>query len=468
MTPPNNQLLKNDLEPIFQTELKSPHHIPPTLKPQKYASSLPKLQPIRSHIFDTTQSIPELQLCLPIINSHKFSSNDEKKRVQKYSSEVRDYTMEHWLHTTKRFPNGRWSIKERRTLWNLFISIDEDGSGEVDIEELADPLLSSGIAKTMGEVRALVRSVDENNSGSIGFIEFLRIMRPKQTNKNDFVNDTSNDSTTRRRSSEFSSLRTSNLSRNYNAFMKGKRGMDSQTSRRLSSMSSSDYNKDTWFHNMTVFIKKHGKQPKTKKQFYNLSSNHANFHGRGTNNKIDDPHRKPLETGTTNNPIVRLQKMQKQNGNMDMKSVLTVKRRKLLLDATMGEAQRRESALEDIGMWKMELKKLHGTARFRKMYKIQSVAKKLAKTQGEKQHFVSAMQGMIEKELGSPEESKHILSRRSSLSWNDNEESKMETSRENRLETIKMLGGMTKKYDVGYGRNALLLPSTSKKNISGT
>ena len=71
------------------------------------------------------------------------------------------------------------------TFFNAIASVqlDDDNSGEVDVQELADPLLSTGIAKTMIEVVDLIREVDRDDTGEIGFEEFLQIMKPNEANK---------------------------------------------------------------------------------------------------------------------------------------------------------------------------------------------------------------------------------------------------------------------------------------------
>ena len=78
----------------------------------------------------------------------------------------RESKLEDWLASrNKNRPLARWNMKEKRELRKLFNSLDFDGSGEIDCDELADTLLSCNIAKTVAEVNALVHAVDEDNSG---------------------------------------------------------------------------------------------------------------------------------------------------------------------------------------------------------------------------------------------------------------------------------------------------------------
>ncbi|CAM9944254.1 unnamed protein product [Discosporangium mesarthrocarpum] len=62
--------------------------------------------------------------------------------------------------------------------------MDKDGSGEIDATELAHPLLSTGIARSSEEVQQLVRRVDKDGSGEIGFPEFMAIIHPPRSQHN--------------------------------------------------------------------------------------------------------------------------------------------------------------------------------------------------------------------------------------------------------------------------------------------
>lgn len=47
-------------------------------------------------------------------------------------------------------------------------------------QELEDPLLSTGLARNRDDLRRLIRLVDTDGSGEIGFDEFLAVLRPSQ------------------------------------------------------------------------------------------------------------------------------------------------------------------------------------------------------------------------------------------------------------------------------------------------
>ena len=68
---------------------------------------------------------------------------------------------------------------EMNKLKECFQSLDEDGSGAIGCEELYDPLIGLGFAKSTDEVQKMVMNVDDDGSGKIEFPEFLLIIKAK-------------------------------------------------------------------------------------------------------------------------------------------------------------------------------------------------------------------------------------------------------------------------------------------------
>lgn len=64
-----------------------------------------------------------------------------------------------------------------------FTSLDADGSGEVGVDELEDPLVSVGLARSRGDVQKLIDGVDRDGSGEVTFGEFLHLMHPKKVKR---------------------------------------------------------------------------------------------------------------------------------------------------------------------------------------------------------------------------------------------------------------------------------------------
>lgn len=158
----------NDFRSNFSKLEGSRHNSTQKLNHSIVYSSLPSIQ--RNNVPFTTQ---------PTQNYHQLRklSKSTKDLLRKQKEEIRDAELEKWLEGTGKFPKSRWHIKEKRSLKEWFDKLDQDGSGDIDVEELADPLLSSGITKSVSEVKYLVGSFDHDNSGGIGFQEFLSIMK---------------------------------------------------------------------------------------------------------------------------------------------------------------------------------------------------------------------------------------------------------------------------------------------------
>ncbi len=57
-----------------------------------------------------------------------------------------------------------------------FEFLDTDGSGEIGLKELEDPLVSVGLAKSRVDVRKLIQKVDNSDNGEVNFDEFLSMM----------------------------------------------------------------------------------------------------------------------------------------------------------------------------------------------------------------------------------------------------------------------------------------------------
>lgn len=111
-------------------------------------------------------------------------SREELQSLQTCKLEVQDAQVEKWLERTGKFNPSMWKIEQKRVLKTWFDLIDRDKSGEIDIDELADPLMSTGIAKTMSEVRDIVQYMDDDGSNSVDFKEFLTMMKKDEKSNN--------------------------------------------------------------------------------------------------------------------------------------------------------------------------------------------------------------------------------------------------------------------------------------------
>ena len=68
---------------------------------------------------------------------------------------------------------------EIRKLKECFMSLDDDGTGSIGLDEIKRPLIGLGLVETVEEVQQLIKLVDEDDSGEIEFNEFMSIISAK-------------------------------------------------------------------------------------------------------------------------------------------------------------------------------------------------------------------------------------------------------------------------------------------------
>ncbi len=299
-----------------------------------------------------------------------------KRQLQKYESQIREAQTEQWLKSKSQFPSNRWTIEQRRALKGWFEQIDRDNSGEIDVDELADPLMSSGLAKSMSEVTKVFERLDSDNSNGIGFEEFLKVMKSDK-HKDDF----------------------SHL-----------RGVDDVKERKF-----------------------------TKK--------------RNCGQQEDEK----LMTAT--NPIVQL--AQKQNGNghlLDVDCILSQERRKLLLDATMLSAERRDQAQEQIRQWRAEIKKLEGSSTINKrMHDISTLIENMESDRVEKENFVITMKGVLTRIRSGQDESGEEVDRGVNIQVKKFQQSLMKSRNASLIRSRKFMRGNGRRTMIFARKSSLIL-----------
>jgi hypothetical protein len=93
--------------------------------------------------------------------------------VHEKMEDLRQEACEKWCALRGKQINEKYTNLEKRMLRKWFKELDYDGSGEVNVEELQDPMLSSGILKTREQVVRVLANVDKNGTMGIDFEEFL-------------------------------------------------------------------------------------------------------------------------------------------------------------------------------------------------------------------------------------------------------------------------------------------------------
>lgn len=64
-----------------------------------------------------------------------------------------------------------------KKLRGYFNALDDDGSENIGIDELEDPLIALGLVENRQQVQEIVDLVDDDGSGVIEFGEFLSIIK---------------------------------------------------------------------------------------------------------------------------------------------------------------------------------------------------------------------------------------------------------------------------------------------------
>jgi Ca2+-binding EF-hand superfamily protein len=91
--------------------------------------------------------------------------------------DLRHESIEKWCKKRGHVAAVDFTNKDKRLLRNWFRELDYDGSGEVNVHELQDPMLSAGILRTKEQVVRVLANIDKNNTEGIDFEEFLIALR---------------------------------------------------------------------------------------------------------------------------------------------------------------------------------------------------------------------------------------------------------------------------------------------------
>ena len=106
---------------------------------------------------------------------------ERRRSRRKQARNRRSEQTSDWLKVRKatQYQRVKDNAEMKKELKSWFDFLDKDGSGEITVEELEDPLSSMGLAKNRAEVESLVNKVDWDGSGNIGFSEFMDIITAK-------------------------------------------------------------------------------------------------------------------------------------------------------------------------------------------------------------------------------------------------------------------------------------------------
>ena len=121
------------------------------------------------------------------VSKRDYSGNIHNPKLGTVSEFMKDLwqeEVEDYSKVRQKIPAVRLTLSDKRNLRRWFSALDADGSGEVTIEELEDPLISTGILTTKDQVIACMKAWDSDDSGTVSFDEFVEALyADKHTNR---------------------------------------------------------------------------------------------------------------------------------------------------------------------------------------------------------------------------------------------------------------------------------------------
>ncbi|KAG1707442.1 hypothetical protein DVH05_026640 [Phytophthora capsici] len=88
-----------------------------------------------------------------------------------------------WLDKHGRTSNLKATREQLALMRRWFDSLDADGSGEVGLDELEDPLVSVGLAGSRDDVQHLIEEVGVDGSGGVTFEAFMNLLYPERVRR---------------------------------------------------------------------------------------------------------------------------------------------------------------------------------------------------------------------------------------------------------------------------------------------
>ena len=109
------------------------------------------------------------------IDLHKKPVEEEEKGLKE--SILLNHIERKWINSRGLGDVFDFTDDEIAKIKHCFLSLDDDESGAVGIDELEGPLIGLGFYETREEVIEMIESVDDDGSGQIEFGEFLTLIR---------------------------------------------------------------------------------------------------------------------------------------------------------------------------------------------------------------------------------------------------------------------------------------------------
>jgi hypothetical protein len=104
-----------------------------------------------------------------ILQNSRIGSVDQAR------DDMRRDVVEEWCRRRgRRAGTKSLTMSETRTLRKWFMKMDADGSGEVSVDELQEPLLSCGVVRSKAEIRQMFRNAGLDDTGEVGFNDLMK------------------------------------------------------------------------------------------------------------------------------------------------------------------------------------------------------------------------------------------------------------------------------------------------------
>jgi hypothetical protein len=118
--------------------------------------------------------------------THQMALEDKSTQAEVRTDvvNIQRYKQHRWIKKHSQEADTENNRMEQvRMMRKWFDFLDADGSGEVGLDELEDPLVSVGLARCRKDVTNLIRSVDKTQNGEITFNDFMSIMEENKARR---------------------------------------------------------------------------------------------------------------------------------------------------------------------------------------------------------------------------------------------------------------------------------------------
>jgi 16S rRNA C967 or C1407 C5-methylase (RsmB/RsmF family) len=107
----------------------------------------------------------------------KNLKKNRKDILNANNEKLREVQLNKWMVKTNKEHFFDFEKSYKKKIKEYFESLDGDKSGAIGTDEMEEPMLTLGIAKSKVQVKKLMEEIDEDKSGQVEFNEFLQILK---------------------------------------------------------------------------------------------------------------------------------------------------------------------------------------------------------------------------------------------------------------------------------------------------